>query len=267
MRRLIPFAPFALLIALSALRVTAPHIDPQHYLAHIKYLASPGMKGRETGSPQLEKAAHYIAAQFRSIGLSPVDGKSYMQAFPVTTNARLGSSNHFEYEEAGKSVVLKVREDFIPFNFSSRGKLSGSVVFAGYGITAPEYNYDDYAGLDVKDKLVLVLRHEPQEFDEKSVFSGKAYTEHAQFFSKAVIESVDRKSTRLNSSHSQISYAVFCLKKKIDDRRQLLLVLARQLYDRAKQERSLARHEPRIVRMCIHSPSPSGSESPASHLR
>ncbi|PYT25514.1 MAG: hypothetical protein DMG57_24965 [Acidobacteria bacterium] len=186
MRRLIPFAPFALLIALSALRVTAPHIDPQHYLAHIKYLASPGMKGRETGSPQLEKAAHYIAAQFRSIGLSPVDSKSYMQAFPVTTNARLGSSNHFEYEEAGKSVVLKVREDFIPFNFSSRGKLSGSVVFAGYGITAPEYNYDDYAGLDVKDKLVVVLRHEPQEFDEKSVFSGKAYTEHAQFFSKAV---------------------------------------------------------------------------------
>ena len=59
------------------------------------------------------------------------------------------------------------------------------MVFAGYGITAPEYNYDDYAGIDVKGKIVLILRHEPQEFDEKSVFAGKVYTEHAQFFSKA----------------------------------------------------------------------------------
>ena len=59
------------------------------------------------------------------------------------------------------------------------------MVFAGYGITAPEYNYDDYAGLDVKGKIVLVLRHEPQEFDEKSVFEGKVYTAHSQIFSKA----------------------------------------------------------------------------------
>ena len=63
--------------------------------------------------------------------------------------------------------------------------MEGGVVFAGYGITAPEYNYDDYAGLDAKGKFVLVLRHEPQEYDEKSVFAGKVYTEHAQFFSKA----------------------------------------------------------------------------------
>ena len=73
----------------------------------------------------------------------------------------------------------------MPFNFSPRGKICGHVVFAGYGITAPEYNYDDYAGIDVKGKIVLILRHEPQEFDEKSVFEGKVYTEHAQFSSKA----------------------------------------------------------------------------------
>ncbi len=59
------------------------------------------------------------------------------------------------------------------------------MVFAGFGITAPEYNYDDYAGLDVKGKIVLLLRHEPQEFDEKSVFEGKVYTAHSQIFSKA----------------------------------------------------------------------------------
>ncbi len=59
------------------------------------------------------------------------------------------------------------------------------MVFAGYGITAPEYNYDDYKGIDVNGKIVLIMRHEPQEFDEKSIFSGKVYTQHSQFWSKA----------------------------------------------------------------------------------
>jgi len=58
-------------------------------------------------------------------------------------------------------------------------------VFAGYGITATEYSYDDYAGLDTKGKFVIVLAHEPQEFDEKSVFEGKVYTDHSQYYSKA----------------------------------------------------------------------------------
>ena len=192
MRRRNHLVPYVASILVLAAQAAPPPttgnegIDPHRYLEHIKYLASVDMRGRATGSPELERAADYIAAQFRAIGLQPVDGKSYFQAFQVTTNAKLGHANHFEYVEAGKTISLKTGEDFVPFNFSARGKLSGSVVFAGYGITAPEYNYDDYAGLDVKDKLVLILRHEPQEFDETSVFAGKVYTEHAQFYSKAV---------------------------------------------------------------------------------
>src|SRR5216683_6091465 len=177
--------PLAFLL-LGAARHTVEEIDPQHYLAHVKFLASETMHGRATGSPELEKAAAYIAKQFKSAGLQPADGKSYLQAFPVTTNAKLGTSNRFEYTTNGKTTTLKFEDEFIPFNFSSRAKVSGSVVFVGYGITAREYNYDDYAGVDVKDKLVLLLRHEPQEFDEKSVFAGKVYTEHSQFFSKVV---------------------------------------------------------------------------------
>src|SRR5688572_28662321 len=180
MRRL---CAFLLVCGWAALCATAA-FEPQQFLEHVKYLTSDTLKGRATGSPELAKAAAYIARQFKKVGLQPIDGKSYYQSFSVTTNAKLGTHNQFEYSESGKSTALKFQDDFIPFNFSSRAKVAGGVVFAGYGITAREYSYDDYTGIDVKDKMVLVLRHEPQEFDEKSVFAGKVYTEHAQFFSK-----------------------------------------------------------------------------------
>src|SRR6476660_3853928 len=115
-------------------------IDPKSYLDEVKFLASPELKGRLTGSPELEKAAGYLRAKYDSFGLQPVGG-SFEQAFPVTTDARLGDKNSFSFIENGKTVKLAA-DDFVPFNFSSTGQLAGNVVFAGYGITAPEYNYD-----------------------------------------------------------------------------------------------------------------------------
>ena len=159
--------------------------DAERYLNHIKYLASPEMRGRESGSPELEKAAQYIAGQFKADGLKPPDGQNYLQAFEVTTSAKAGKSNRLDFAIGGETQSLQANKDFVPFSFSARGKASGGVVFAGYGITAPEYNYDDYAGMDVKGKFVLILAHEPQEYDEKSVFDGKVYTDHSQYYSKA----------------------------------------------------------------------------------
>src|ERR1700691_4472893 len=159
--------------------------SPDRYLSHIKYLASPEMRGRESGSPELEKAAQYIAGQFKADGLKPPDGQNYLQAFDVTTSAKAGKANRFDFAVGGEMQTLQPNKDFVPFSFSARGQASGGVVFAGYGITAPEYNYDDYAGMDVKGKFVLILAHEPQEYDEKSVFDGKVYTDHSQYYSKA----------------------------------------------------------------------------------
>src|SRR5215831_4301052 len=92
--RRLTLVPLAVLL-LGAARHAPEELDPQRYLAHVKFLASETMRGRATGSPELEKAAAYIAKQFKASGLQPFDGKGYLQAFPVTTNARLGPNNRF----------------------------------------------------------------------------------------------------------------------------------------------------------------------------
>jgi hypothetical protein len=162
-----------------------PPISSQNYLADVTYLASPALKGRYTGSPELEIAASYIANQFKSFGIKAADGKDYLQPFNVTINARIGPDNLFRVESAGKRTQLAQGRDYIPISFSSSGKISTDVVFAGYGITAADLHYDDYAGIDVRDKIVMILRHQPQEFDEKSVFGGKETTTHSVFAMKA----------------------------------------------------------------------------------
>jgi len=160
------------LLALASCALAAD-VNPKTYWDDVKFLASPAMKGRATGSPELEKAGEYIAGQFRSFGLQPADGKSFEQAFPVTIGATLGEKNGFEWS----SGTEKIRGSIQPFSFSSSGTVRGEVIFAGYGITNSESHYDDYAGLDVKGKIVLILRHEPKE--------GKELSQNATFAFKA----------------------------------------------------------------------------------
>ncbi len=161
-------------------------IEARRYIADIKYLTSPNLKGRASGSPELDKAARYIAKEFRKAGLKPGNGDSYLQPFAVCVESTLGPANRASYSLDGTRTELKLGDHFMPFGFSASAVTQGSVAFAGYGITAPEYGYDDYAGIDVRGKVVLLLRHEPQEFDSASPFEGRVYTEHSQLFSKAL---------------------------------------------------------------------------------
>lgn len=188
-RRVFPILLSGALAAVLAAGALRPGvISEQSYRESVKFLASESMKGRLTGTAENEKAARWIAARFRELGLKPVPGqKDYFQRFEVTVSATLGKGNRLaEVDGSGKPRSLAFGQDFQPLNFSGSGRAAGEVVFAGYGITAPEYGYDDYEGVDAKGKIVLVLRHEPQEFDEKSVFAGRAYTTHAQAQNKAV---------------------------------------------------------------------------------
>ncbi len=171
-------------LVLAAASTSGPQADPTRYLNDIKSLASPDMEGRGAGTKGLTRAQRLIEKRYKELGLEPAGSNGYTQPFTVVTGARLMSDNHFAVEAAGSRNDLKINQDFVPFSFSASGQIAAPVVFAGYGATADEFHYDDYAGLDVKDKLVVVLRYEPSGFAEKSGNHG--LTQHSQLITKAI---------------------------------------------------------------------------------
>ncbi len=118
------------------------------------------------GTPGIDAAADWIEGQMRAIGLAPAGADGFRQVFEAPVGARLLEGNALSL--AGNEKRLSV--DWQPFTFSDDGKAEGELVFAGYGITAPELSYDDYAGLDVKGKIVLLAQDFPREPDPKSTF-------------------------------------------------------------------------------------------------
>lgn len=143
--------------------------------ADVSYLASPALKGRRAGTPEADLAADWVAAQFKAIGLSPAGANgTWFQTFSFIDGVDLGPKNALATEAVGARKSWAVSADFRPLAFSSPGTLDGEVVFAGYGISAKDLSWDDYAGLDVKGKVVLVLRYSPDGDDEKSPFSPYA---------------------------------------------------------------------------------------------
>ncbi|HSD50711.1 MAG TPA: M28 family peptidase [Candidatus Methylomirabilis sp.] len=137
----------------------------------VKTLAAPEMGGRASGSSGMERAARYIAGEFQRAGLEPRgDVRSYFQTFDVVTGIRLGEGNRLRLHQGERVQEYQVGRDFTPFSFSDSGTAKGAIVFAGYGITALELQYDDYAGLDVTGKIVLLLSGEPRERDPQSPF-------------------------------------------------------------------------------------------------
>ncbi len=143
--------------------------------ADVAWLASPELKGRRAGTPEADRAADGIAERFRNLGLLPAGPKgSYLQPFDFIDGVDLGPKNSLETGDGESQKAWGVGTDFRPLAFSAAGSAAGEVVFAGYGIVAKDLSYDDYDGLDVKDKVVLVLRYGPDGDDEKSPFSPYA---------------------------------------------------------------------------------------------
>jgi len=179
------FLAFIAIALLSAAATeTISHADPTRYLNDIKSLSAPAMEGRGAGTKGLARAEKLIVKRYKELKIQPAGSHGYLQPFTVTTGATLKLDNRLVVANGDSKKELKTNQDFVPFSFSSSGQAAGSVVFAGYGITADEFQYDDYANLDVKDKIVLVLRYEPAGFAAKS--GNQGLTHHSQTITKAI---------------------------------------------------------------------------------
>ncbi|WP_337865268.1 M28 family peptidase [Ignavibacterium sp.] len=152
--------------------VDSPEISTAEIFEHIKYLASDELEGRFTGTEQCRIAAEYIAKEFEKAGLEPAFNGSYFQQFPFISDIQLGK-NSFEIISKEK-LSLEVEKDFIPLPFSDNLEVEGKLVFAGFGISSKDNNYDDYEGIDVKGKILVVFRNHPDMNSPHSPFDQLA---------------------------------------------------------------------------------------------
>jgi hypothetical protein len=197
------FAPLnrsAIVLVIALLPATATAAEntkqiEQRLADSVRYLASDELEGRGLSTRGLDKAADYIAGQFKEIGLRTkiIDGGPF-QSFPVTTNSKLGPAgqNLLEFTRPPKpgdegqgapNRELKFGVDFNTLAAGGSGQFDLPLVFVGYGISAKEAHYDDYAGIDVKGKCVIVLRHQPFRGNPHGPF-GADPSHHAFFESK-----------------------------------------------------------------------------------
>jgi membrane-associated protease RseP (regulator of RpoE activity) len=164
-------------------RAAAPPAPPAAWLLdQVKALTTPEMDGRQSGTPGADLAARHLAAAFQAAGLRPGgDGGGYVQSFSVPLGIKLGVTNTLtSTSPAARPWTLG--RDFIPLPVSEDGLVDAEVVFAGHGITAPDLGWDDYAGLDVTGRIVLVLGGEPRGRDPASPFrrpDAYHYSQHA----------------------------------------------------------------------------------------
>jgi hypothetical protein len=157
------------------LAAAGPPISPDNLRAHLQFLSSDDMRGRANGSPELDKAAEYIARQFEQAGLRPGGVDGWFQPFELVAGLTVGEGNQLSLSARGRTATFTLGRTYYPLATPTAAvaPLQGlDVVFAGYGISAPQANYDDYAGLDVQGKAVLIFSHEPQENRANSRLNG-----------------------------------------------------------------------------------------------
>src|SRR5882724_7786087 len=166
-----PLRALVLVLAAVASLGAAPSPPPAPWLLeHVKTLAAPEMDGRASGTAGAERAATYLAAEFQRLGLRPGgNAGTWQQTFTVPTGIRLGDVNELSLSAPAPRALMLGR-DFAPLPVSAEGRQEAEVAFAGYGITAPELGWDDYAGLDARGRIVLVLEREPRRSDPAGSF-------------------------------------------------------------------------------------------------
>ena len=156
----------AALMAVTTLTAGAQEIRPETIRAHMNFLASDLLEGRGAGTRGHDIAAAYVVAQFEAAGVEPGANGSYLQTVPFRKTIPDERSSITLIPDRGNPILLKFGDAFVTRGdaLQEDRTVEGRVAVAGYGITAPELNHDDYAGIDVRDKIVVVFNGAPSRF-------------------------------------------------------------------------------------------------------
>jgi Peptidase family M28/PA domain len=157
-------------------------IQPARLKADLTFLSSDALEGRMSLQHGSEIAIQWIVSEFAKAGLKPLVGDSYLQPVPLIEFSADRALTSLTLTRNGRSAIFHAPD--ATATFAHEVTVSGRVVFAGFGITAPELNYDDYAGIDARGKVVLIFNHEPQEADPDSVFNGIGNTRYTNNYYK-----------------------------------------------------------------------------------
>lgn len=155
--------------------------------ADLEYIASDALKGRDSGSEGIRLAADFIVNRYNELGVrtDAFDGSPFQPfEIPGSMGVTGPDNNRLTLAVGDATHTLELGQDFTPLALGSSGRFSGKLIFAGYGITAKELDYDDYADVPVEGNVVIVLRREPQQADPSSKFNGTDNTTHAFFRAK-----------------------------------------------------------------------------------
>ena len=158
-------------------------INPERIRAHVRFLSHDLLEGRGTGQRGGDIAAEYIATQFALYGLKPVgDNGTYLQKVPMVGITPSQETTFSLVPASGSRMTLKVLDDYVSYDQTQQPQsdVDAPIVYLGYGIHAPEYNWDDYKDTDVRGKVLLMLVNEPASDDPK-FFKGKALTYYGRW--------------------------------------------------------------------------------------
>jgi hypothetical protein len=152
------FTFFAALLLFTSAVAAQQSLEPSatKLQQHVTYLASDKLDGRRTGTAGANDAAHYIATEFARAGLTP-GVPNYLQTFPYVSGVNLGPQNVLTFNHSS----FRVGNEWVPLAYSANAKVSGGMVFAGFGLTSSAMNYDDYAGLNATGKIAIALQGTP----------------------------------------------------------------------------------------------------------
>ncbi len=167
---------------------TKPTSTEERISRDLSYLAADEREGRGVGTQGILQAGEYIAERYKELGFkTDLFDQTPFQNFNIAGENKAGPVDHNRLvfrKEGGETIAPEFLKQFTPLSLGRNGSFNTGIVFAGYGITAKDLNYDDYEGIDVTNKVVIVLRKEPRANDPASPFDGTQPSQYSFFTAK-----------------------------------------------------------------------------------